>query len=271
MTKAKGKLERCYYNICQQDRVADVYIYGDITHYPCKPCGDVSAYNLAQEIAALDVDTINVCINSPGGDVSEGLAIYSALCRHPAKIVTHCDGFACSAASVIFMAGDERLMSDVGLLMIHEAWMVTSGNATELQKAAEDLAKITDTAAAAYRSRVNISDDKLKDLLLAEAWLTPSEAVAMGFATGIESWGESAGAAMSGQGRIAELVLRGLAKKAREVQQVAGEDLAGTVAEVKIDIKSLLAEMRELAAGLKPEREYPKTPGRGFFNFKKNQ
>lgn len=278
MTEVKGKAERCYYNICQQDRIADVYIYGDITHYPFAPNGDVSAYNLAQEIAALDVDTINVCINSIGGNVSEGLAIYSALCRHPAKIITHCDGFACSAASVIFMAGDERLMSDVGLLMIHEASVMASGNAAELQKAAEDLAKITDTAAAAYRSRVNISDDELEDLLAAESWLTPREAVAMGFATGIESWGENAGVAMSAQGRIAELVLRGLAQKAPEKapdkQQMAGADLAGTVAglaEMKNDIKSLLAGMSELAVAMKAEPKQPETPTGGFFNFKKSE
>lgn len=262
---ATGKNERCYYNICRQDRTADVYIYGYITSMPTQK-SDVSAYNLAQEIAALDVDTINVCINSQGGNVSEGLAIYTALCRHSAKVVTHCDGFACSAASVIFMAGDERLMSDVGLLMIHEASCAAWGNAAELQKAVEELATITNAAATAYKSRVNISDDELDEMLAAETWLTPTEAVAKGFATGIESWGDGADPAMSGQGRIAELVLCGLAANGKS----APTDSASEMDEMKNDVKSLLAGMRELAAAMKAEPRQPETPTGGFFNFKKN-
>ena len=90
-----------------------------------------------------DVEEINVFINSYGGEVAEGLAIYNALRRHKAKVKTYCDGFACSAASVVFMAGDERIMSNASLLMIHNAWMQTAGDPNQLRKDADDLEKIT--------------------------------------------------------------------------------------------------------------------------------
>ena len=83
----------------------------------------------------MDTDEIEVHINSNGGAVSEGLAIYNVLKNSKAKVTTYCDGFACSPASVIFMAGDERVMNGASLLMIHDAWTYGQGNAAELRKA----------------------------------------------------------------------------------------------------------------------------------------
>ena len=127
--------------------------------------------SLVNDVKDLDVDVINVHINSYGGVVSEGLAIYNTLKNHKAKIRTIVDGFACSAASVVFMAGDERIMNDASLLMIHNAWTRVSGNAAELRKQADDLEKITQASIEAYMSRVNITEDELKALLDAETWL----------------------------------------------------------------------------------------------------
>lgn len=177
-----------YYQLLQSDREADLYIYGDITSFPWLE-SDVSAYNLSHELSALDVDSINVYISSYGGEVMEGLAIYNALKRHDAKVTTICDGFACSIASVIFMAGEERIMHDASMLMIHNAWTYASGNADELRKQAEDLDKITSASVAAYMSHVNITEEELKELLDAESWISPQEAVEMGFATAIETDG----------------------------------------------------------------------------------
>lgn len=270
-------LARRYYSVWQKEKTAEVYIYGYITASPWQK-SDVSAYGLATEIAGMDVDEIHVYINSAGGEVAEGVAIYTALCRHPAKVVTHCDGFACSAASVIFMAGDERLISDVGMLMIHEASCCAGGNAAELRKAAEDLSMITEAAATAYKAKVNIGEDELAKMLADETWLTPGEAVEKGFATAIESWGESESAAMNGQGRIAELVMSGLGAisgrdLAKEPERGSAENLAEILAEslaemrqkLKSDMKSLLAEAGVTA----PERE-PGSHGLsagGFFDF----
>lgn len=152
---------------------------------------DVSSYNLSKQIEGLDVDTINVGINSYGGEIGEGLAIYNALKRSKAKVRTRCDGFACSIASVIFMAGDERVMSDPSMLMIHNGWTSATGDAKALRKQADDIEKMTEASISIYKQAVSIEEDELRALMDAETWLGPDEAVEMGFATSVESSDES--------------------------------------------------------------------------------
>lgn len=152
---------------------------------------DVSSYNLSKQIEGLDVDTINVGINSYGGEIGEGLAIYNALKRSKAKVRTRCDGFACSIASVIFMAGDERVMSDPSMLMIHNGWTSATGDAKALRKQADDIEKMTEASISIYKQAVSIEEDELRSLMDAETWLGPDEAVEMGFATSVESSDES--------------------------------------------------------------------------------
>ena len=175
-----------YYALETNSKEADIYIFGDITSWEWFE-NDVSSYTLSKELQALDpdIEVINVHINSYGGEVAEGLAIYNMLRNHKAKVRTYCDGFACSIASVIFMAGDERIMNAASLLMVHNAWMYTAGNADQLRKDADDLDKITQASINAYMQNVNITEDKLKELLDAETWILPSEALEMGFATSI--------------------------------------------------------------------------------------
>lgn len=184
---------RRYFSLETHDSTADLNIYGDIVPYESgwfSDPSDVTALSIAQQLEELSgIDIINVNIKSFGGDVNEGLAIYNALRRHSAKIVTRCDGFACSIASVIFMAGDERIVYDASLLMIHNAWTtVRSANAAELRKAADDMDKITQASKNAYLSRVNIDEAKLSELMDAETWISPQEALDMGFATTIEAF-----------------------------------------------------------------------------------
>lgn len=175
-----------YFSLVRNGDVADIDIYGDITSWAWFE-GEISAATLSRQLEELsDVSQINVHINSYGGEVAEGLAIYNALRRHSAKIVTTCDGMACSIASVIFMAGDERLMSTASLLMIHNAWSWAEGNADELRKQADDLDIITSASKAAYLSRINIDEEELSALMDAETWITPEEAISKGFATSIE-------------------------------------------------------------------------------------
>lgn len=173
-----------YYSLVTSGTEASIYIYGDITSWEWIE-SDVSSYTLSKELESLDSDTINVYINSYGGEVAEGFAIYNALKRHKAKIRTFADGFACSIASVIFMAGDERIMSNTSLLMIHNAWTYASGNANALRKQADDLDVITQASINAYMSAVNISEEELKSLLDAETWLPAQDALSKGFATKI--------------------------------------------------------------------------------------
>lgn len=185
-------MQKKYYSLVQTENEATINIYGDITSFPWLK-SDVSSYNLSQQLANLDenVSNIHVYINSYGGEVAEGLAIFNALKRHKAKVTTYCDGFACSIASVIFMAGDERIMNPASLLMIHNAWAYMEGNAEQLRKQADDLDTITQASIEAYKSRCSISEDEIKALMNAETWLSPEKAVEYGFATAIEADGEA--------------------------------------------------------------------------------
>lgn len=199
-------MNRKYFSLEKEKNVATLNIYGDITSCPwCE--SDVSAANLSKQIDALgDVSQIDVYINSYGGEVAEGLAIYNALKRHKAKIRTVCDGFACSIASVIFMAGDERAMNDASLLMIHNAWTYAAGNAEILRKQADDLEKITQASVEAYKAHSNLSEDEIKSLMDAETWILPTEAVEYGFATEICTT-ETNNASQNARKKLFEIVM----------------------------------------------------------------
>lgn len=212
-----------YYNLETEGTKAALYIYGDITSWPWLE-SDVSSYNLSKQLEQLgDVDEIDVYINSYGGEVAEGLAIYSALKRHKAKVTTWCDGFACSIASVIFMAGDTRIMSNASLLMIHNAWTRASGNANELRKQADDLDTITQASINAYMEKVNISEEELKELLDEEKWLSPQEALGKGFATMISGVGTSSKPSQSAMVYIMEKVQQEKVPPAEPKKEKAGE------------------------------------------------
>ena len=212
-----------YYNLETEGTKAALYIYGDITSWPWLE-SDVSSYNLSKQLEQLgDVDEIDVYINSYGGEVAEGLAIYSALKRHKAKVTTYCDGFACSIASVIFMAGDVRVMSTASLLMIHNAWTYASGNANELRKQADDLDTITQASVNAYMEKVNISEEELKELLDEEKWLLPQEALEKGFATMIAGVDTSSKPSQSAMMYIMEKMQQAEVPPAEPKKEKAGE------------------------------------------------
>ena len=199
------KMNRKYFSLEKTKQTANLYIYGDITSWPWLE-GDVSSANLSKQLEALgDVDEINVYINSYGGEVAEGLAIYNALKRHKAKVRTICDGFACSIASVIFMAGDERVMNEASLLMIHNAWTFAEGNAAALRKQADDLEKITQASVEAYKAHSSLEEEEIKALMDAETWITPDEAISYGFATSSEKT-EKAKASQNALHRLFEIV-----------------------------------------------------------------
>ena len=174
-----------FYQLAQNDNIAELYIYGDITSFKWFE-EDVTAKSIIDEINSISADVINVYISSYGGEVQAGLAIYNALKRHKAKVRTICDGFACSIASVIFMAGEERIMNDSSLLMIHNAWSCAEGNAKELKKIAEDLEKITEASVTAYKAHSTLSEEEIVEMMDNETWISPEEAVEYGFATSIE-------------------------------------------------------------------------------------
>ena len=177
-----------YYQLVQSnaDDSADLYIFGDISSWPSDYFGDKSAWSIVKELGDLDAAHLHVHINSYGGDVAEGLAIYNVLKNHSAEVITHCDGFACSAASVVFMAGEERIMSPASLLMVHNAWTIALGNAEELRKTADDIETITQASVNAYKAVATIDESKIKELMDNETWILPEDALEYGFATSID-------------------------------------------------------------------------------------
>lgn len=210
----KKNNKKQYYSLYQEEDTAVLNIFGDITSWAWEELGEMSNVLLSKKLEELgDVSVIDVYINSYGGEVAEGLAIYNALKRHKAKIRTHVDGFACSIASVIFMAGDERIMPSTSCLMIHNPWTVTAGNAKELRKQAEDLDVIGECSINAYMEHVNISEDELKELLDNETWLSSKEAVEKGFATEVDESEESDNVSQSVKGKVIEMLLKNNVKQ----------------------------------------------------------
>lgn len=174
-----------------QDAALDLYIYGDVEGDSYDWWTDevitseTSANHFREELTKYpNVGEINVYINSNGGSVFEGVAIYNQLRRHPAKKTVYIDGFACSVASVIAMAGDEVVMPKNALMMIHNPWMYTYGNAAELRKAADDLDTITRGIRQAYLTKAGekLDEKRLTEMMDAETWLTAEECLALGLA-----------------------------------------------------------------------------------------
>lgn len=194
--------QKKYFQLVEnENKEAELYIYGDITSWPWQE-SDVSSYTLSRALQSLDADSVKVYINSYGGEVAEATAIYNQLKNSKAKVTTVCDGFACSAASVIFMAGDERIMNKASRLMIHNAMSGAWGNAQELRKAADDIENINELSITAYMEHVNISQEKLQELMDGESWIKPEDAVEMGFATGIVSNSNTNGPSQSARSAV---------------------------------------------------------------------
>lgn len=166
------------------DDVTVVSVFGDITSLKWEE-SDVTAFDFAKELEEVTTSKLTVRINSYGGEVSQGLAMFHALKRFPGEVTTICEGFACSIASVVFMAGEKRIMNRASLLMIHNAWTIAAGNSADFKKAAEDLDKITQPSIEIYKASSNLSEDEIKALMDDETWITCDEALGYGFATEI--------------------------------------------------------------------------------------
>lgn len=209
--------ERFYQLTNVSEDSATLYIYGDITSIKWFE-NDVCVYDLAKEIGDLNGKTLTVRINSYGGEVAEGLAIYNLLKSYEGEVTTVCDGFACSAASVVFMAGAKRIMPRSSLLMIHNAWTWASGDADDLHKAADDLEKITQPSVEIYTSVSNLDADEIKAMMDAETWIDADEALDYGFATEIS---EEAAMQSLEDGILAKTVFKNkqLEKRIKELEK----------------------------------------------------
>lgn len=167
---------RSWYRVNSEDsNKATIYIYDAIGFF------GIEANRLVQDIDQLEADEITLRINSPGGDVFDGAAIYNALERHPATIHAHIDGIAASMASLIALAGDTVEMAENAFYMIHKPWSMALGTADDFRSEADLLDKIEGTAVGVYAKRSGMSNEEITGLLAAETWYTADEAKEAGF------------------------------------------------------------------------------------------
>lgn len=159
--------------------LADIYIYDEIGFW------GITAGDFVSELMSLQADTINLHINSPGGEVFDGIAIHSALSAHAATVNVFVDALAASIASVIAMAGDTVTISKSAMMMIHDGSGLCIGNAADMRTTANLLDKCSDTIAQFYADRAGGTVADWRTRMQAETWYTGQEAVDAGLADGI--------------------------------------------------------------------------------------
>ncbi|MCV0371083.1 head maturation protease, ClpP-related [Filomicrobium sp.] len=144
--------------------------------------GGVTAKRISAALRAIGKKDVTVKINSPGGDMFEGIAIYNLLREHPAKVTVQVMGWAASAASIIAMAGDEIRMGLGTFMMVHNAWGLVIGNRHDMREAADLFDGFDAAIADIYEARTALKRSEIEKLMDAETFMGPSEAVAKGFA-----------------------------------------------------------------------------------------
>lgn len=153
------------------------------------PIGDsfweesLSAKQFDAELKKLDstVNEITVRVNSPGGDVFQGVTIYNRLKQHKAKIIVHIDGLAASIASIIALAGDEIIMGEGALFMVHLPWTFAAGNRMELDNTVNRLMDVEEQLISIYAKKTGMGRSEIKAMLEAETWLDADQAIEKGF------------------------------------------------------------------------------------------
>jgi ATP-dependent Clp protease protease subunit len=170
-----------WYEFRAQARGAEIVIYDEIGAF------GIPAKAFLDELKALGpVAELTMRINSPGGSVFDGVAIYNALKRHDARVTVWIDGIAASIASMIAMAGDEVVMPENAMLMLHDPSGLVIGTAADMRGMAEALDKMKAGMVAAYRDKSGRDDAEIEALLAAETWLSAQEAVELGLADRVE-------------------------------------------------------------------------------------
>jgi ATP-dependent protease ClpP protease subunit len=165
----RGQIQnRSWFSIKAQSETnaAEVLIYDYIGW------GGVTAADFAKELKALNAQTITVRLNTPGGDVFDGLAIYNSLKDHGATIKVKIDGLAASIGSIIAMAGSTITMCESAFLMIHNPWALVIGNAKDMREMADTLDKIGGSLAGVYATRKGVSKEQAQAWMNEERWFT---------------------------------------------------------------------------------------------------
>ena len=154
----------------------ELYIYEQIG-FDWMSGEGVSAMQFTQQLNTLDGKDLTVRINSPGGDVFDGVAIYNQLREYPGHVHVIVDGIAASAASIIAMAGDRITMAQTSQLMIHDAWTMAMGNEQAMREIADVLEKIDDQIAGVYAQKSGRRKNTWREIMNKDTYYTPEEAI----------------------------------------------------------------------------------------------
>ena len=170
-------MNKNWYNIKAEasSKSADVYIFDEIGTF------GLTAQSFIEEIKSYKDTPMSLHINCVGGDVFEGMAIYNVLKKRTARTTVYIEGIAASMGSVIALAGDEVVMAENSLFMIHNAWGGAMGEATEIRKTAALLDKISGEIADIYTKKTNLPYNRVKEMMDEETWLSADEAYNLGF------------------------------------------------------------------------------------------
>jgi len=163
------------------DGKAEIFIYSDIGYDWWEDKSTAQLF--AEELKNLgDVSSIDLHINSNGGDVFDGQAIHTLIKNHKGFVTAYIDGLAASIATVIAMGADKVIMPKNAMMMIHNAWTGLYGNANDLRKMADDLDHINDTIVHTYLAKVKDKTDEatIRDLMNKESWLNAEECLSLG-------------------------------------------------------------------------------------------
>lgn len=151
-------------------------IYGEIGDWV--EWGETSPQQVSDFLAANDGNDVTIRINSPGGDVFAGIAIYNLLAIHGGEVTVIIDGIAASSATILTMAADKIIMAGNATMMIHRAWTVSAGDAAAFLKEAEILEGIDGNLVKTYAARTGRPEDEIRSLVDAETWMSAEEALA---------------------------------------------------------------------------------------------
>ena len=163
----------------ESDRSISVY---DVIGYDYWTGDGVTAKRIAGALRSMGAGPVTVNVNSPGGDMFEGLAIYNLLREHDGEVTVKVLGLAASAASIIAMAGDKVQIARAGFLMIHNAWVMAAGNRHDLAEVADTLKPFDEAMAGIYAARTGQERKAMAKLMDAETWIGGEAAIEGGFA-----------------------------------------------------------------------------------------
>lgn len=194
-----------FYSFLQDGREADIHIFGDIVRDRWS-AADVSANSLSEQINASDADVINVYIDSYGGVLSEGWAIYNQLRQHPAYVRTYGIGFVASAALYPFLAGDERYAVEPSAYFLHQVIVGAEGYADDLRAAADTADQMTEIGLAPF-VQAGVDPDAVRQMMQSETWLSPQAALDCGIATSVLTNRQTTGMVQSAKALVIQKML----------------------------------------------------------------